>query len=331
MSGLRVVVHTAEDCEVAAQAPVVTCRCVSWHRGVRPALLRRVAIATSYIGRTLPHLVSNVASHDVAHFQGWYKGVLSWATLAMLHRRCARTVLSPHNTFSRGGGRLDARILRHTVRSVDAVVAYSGADAGVVTRWGAKRSVVAPLVLPMPVDAELVREWHARWGGDAGRRVALFAGQVRPDKRLDLAIEAARSWGPECMLAVVGEDKGDADRCRALADRHGVQVHWSVGYVSLPEFASAVAAADVVLCPYDRASQSGVLALATQLGVPTVVRDVGGLGEAGTAVVQGGDPAHLAAAVDRILHAPRPARLGDRLGTVIGPMLSAYGLDRHSG
>jgi hypothetical protein len=46
--------------------------------------------------------------------------------------------------------------------------------------------------------------------------VVLFAGQIRPDKRLELAIEASAQPGREHLLAGVGEDR-DLERPRELA------------------------------------------------------------------------------------------------------------------
>jgi glycosyltransferase involved in cell wall biosynthesis len=84
---------------------------------------------------------------------------------------------------------------------------------------------------------------------------------------------------------------------RALASELGVRAYWHVGYQPLSAFVAAVAAADVVLCPYERASQSGILAVAAATGTPTVATDVGGLSELADAVAAPGDVASLASAV----------------------------------
>ena len=73
-----------------------------------------------------------------------------------------------------------------------------------------------------PLAGALVGEWTP---------VVLFAGQIRPDKRLDLAIEACALIESEHRLAVVGEDKGDLERCRELAAALGVPVSWTTEYV----------------------------------------------------------------------------------------------------
>jgi len=78
----------------------------------------------------------------------------------------------------------------------------------------------------------------------------------------------------------------------------------------LQDFTAALAAADVVVAPHERASQSGVLAVAGQLGVATVAARVGGLGELAQRTFISGDVADLSRAIDAQLAAqtdpPRP-------------------------
>jgi glycosyltransferase involved in cell wall biosynthesis len=83
-----------------------------------------------------------------------------------------------------------------------------------------------------------------------------------------------------------------------------------VGYVPLDAFAAAVAAADAVVVPSERASQSGVLALARRLGVPTVAADVGGLSELASRTFVAGDVADLNRALEAELGTAGPAAAG---------------------
>jgi glycosyltransferase involved in cell wall biosynthesis len=181
-----------------------------------------------------------------------------------------------------------------------AVVVFSVHDAERVER-GRGNAVVSPLAQhTRAVDPDAVSRWRERW--DAGDRpVLLFAGQIRHDKRLDLAIAASAQLGRDHVLAVVGEDKGDVGRCRRLAGELGVEVSWTVAYLPLDDFVAALAAADVVVCPYDRASQSGVLAVTRKVGTRSVASAVGGLSELATATTPPGDAAGLARAVNRAL------------------------------
>ena len=319
-SGVHMTLHTAKDAELAATAPVEMCRCMDWLRDARRA--RRTRVAARFLAVTVPHLLRR---RGVLHIQGPFKPGLLTVALGGGRLRRRRVVFSPHNTFSRRGGAVDRRLVQLCTRLAHATIVFSNADAATVARWGA-RPVVSPLLQLMPaIERAQVDAWHDRW---ATAPVVLFAGQVRPDKRLDVVIEASRLWTRPRRLAVVGKDVGDAERCRRLAARVGADPAWSLGYFGLDDFAAALIAADVVVCPYSRASQSGILALAAQLGVPSIASDVGGLRELATAVVpRDVDAAGLARAVDALLATP-PTRNGrDPVDTTLAAHRQAYGLE----
>jgi glycosyltransferase involved in cell wall biosynthesis len=324
-AGVPVVLHTATDVELEPAAGVRVCRCFRWWRDVRPRVLRPPLIALTYVLGTLPHLARRVRRGDIYHFQGEFKSVLT--TLGLILQRALsrrRVVQSRHNTFSRYGGRLDESLMRLDARLCDSVIVFSAADERRVRAWGGhpERSPLAQYVPSVPeADAE---EWRRRWSGAS--RVLLFAGQVREDKRLDLLIEAAARLDRPAVVAVVGEDLGAAEPCRALAQRVGVDVRWSLGYAPLESFAAAMRACDVVVCPYDRASQSGVLAVARNVGAVTVATDVGGLRELATVTVSAGNPDALACGIERALTGEVPAE-PPLAELVAAAHLRAYGME----
>ena len=260
------------------------------------------------------------------HLQGIAAGgALNLLTLGLQRLGNRRVVYSPHDTFSRRG-RLDGALLGLALRVPDAVIVHSDAD---VARLRA-RGIAAhhsPLVQIVPQPSEAARtRWRREWGASADTPVVLFAGCIRPEKRLDLLIESARSWPPERRLAVVGEDRGAWERCASLAERHGVEMAARVEFVSLDEFVAAIAAANVLVMPHERASQSGVLALACHLGTPTVAAGVGGLGELSSRTFPPGDVRALTRAIDDQLAAGGGAQppLDEELA--VDTHLRAYGI-----
>ncbi len=321
--GERVTLHTATDAELEPGGEVDLCRCVRWHRD-DATRLRGPRIALDWLGRTLPHLARAVGRGEVFHFEGEFKAVLT-SPLLLVERALPgrRVVQSLHNTFARSDSPVDDALIRAGIRLTDAVVVFSRYDADQVERLGG-RAVVSPLAqYTPPVGPGAVAGWRERWG--TGRAVLLFAGQIRPDKRLDLAIRASAELDRDHVLAVVGEDKGDAERCRRLADELGVDVSWTVDYVPLDDFVAALAAADVVVCPYDRASQSGVLAVTRKVGTRSVASAVGGLAELATATAPPGDAVALARAVQEALDAP--AEQDDMDAGVVRAHFRAYGFE----
>lgn len=289
-TGGSVVLHTARDREIDPAHPVVTCLCVDWLRGVSVGPIRSALAGARYL-LTVAHLALRMRHGDVLHFQGGYKLPLTYLTLIVGRLRSVRIVFSPHNTFRRTGE--SSRMLDRCSATADATVVYAGTDAAVIESVGG-RPVLAPLVMPAPaVDAAVVTTWRDRWAAGPGQSVVLFAGQIRQDKRLDLLIQAVAGRS-DLVLAVVGEDVGAEPAARRLAEELDVSVRWHVGYVDLPEFVASIAAADVVACPYDRASQSAVLSMARSLGTATVASRVGGLPALADVVVDPGDAQALA-------------------------------------
>ena len=316
-SGVHVVLHTARDAELVPGAGVEVCRCMDWLRDAghgRPA-----RVAARFLAVTVPHLLRG---HGVLHVQGPFKASLLAALLAGARLRGRRVVFSPHNTFSRRGGALDARLVRLCARLAHATIVFSDADARTVAGWGAT-PFVSPLLQHLPpVDPARVAAWRVELGTRAGR--ALRGSDpprqaARRGHRGQPAVDAARPAG----------DRRQGPRRRAALPRagrsRGRRPGMGRGLLRAGRFAAAVAAADVVVCPYSRASQSGVLAVAGQLGVPTVASDVGGLRELATAVVpRDVDAAGLARSVDELLATPAARAAQDPVAATVEAHRRAY-------
>jgi glycosyltransferase involved in cell wall biosynthesis len=136
----------------------------------------------------------------------------------------------------------------------------------------------------------------------------LFFGRILPYKGLPVladAVERLAARGAAPRLSVVGEgDPGDAGR-RLAALGAELDVRW----VPHGEVGDALARHDVLVLPYVEASQSGVVGAALGAGLPVIASRVGGLAEQVDHEVSGllvppGDPAALAAAMDRISRDP---------------------------
>ena len=138
-------------------------------------------------------------------------------------------------------------------------------------------------------------------------KVLLFFGLVRKYKGLKYLIEAA----PECVknldgvkICIVGDFGGAKEEYMSLIEVSGVKEHFVIrdGYVPDNEVEPYFAAADLCICPYISATQSGIVQIAFGFGLPVVATDVGGLREAVTDrstgyIVPPEDPGALAKAI----------------------------------
>jgi glycosyltransferase involved in cell wall biosynthesis len=207
-------------------------------------------------------------------------------------------VYSPHDLFSRRGA-VDGALLGLALRVPNAVIAHSHADERRLRAALTRDVYFSPLIQLVPRTSDGQRQnWRREWQVNGADKVVLFAGFIRPEKRLDILVESARGWPPGRQLAVVGPDRGGWRRCSQLADQHDIDIAARLEFVDLRDFAAAIAAADVVVVPSERASQSGVLALARQLRTPTVAADVGGMVELASRTFAAGDVDDLSRAID---------------------------------
>ncbi|MFE9691459.1 glycosyltransferase family 4 protein [Micromonospora sp. NPDC005806] len=313
--GVEVVVHTADDCD-EAPASVALCRCITWHRASPNRVVRQARTSARYLLRTLPHLRRVIGPEDIVHIQGMF--ALTPELVSVARRRNATVVTSPHNTFVRSNAPGGDRALRSALHDSDRVLVYSDADRQSLLARGVANVVRVPLVQwTPPVKPALVDRWRTELKPDGGK-LALLPGQVRADKNPELFVQAMAQL-PDWRGAVVGDDLGPGRQVDALIEQTGAAVTTAYRYLDVDEFTALVATADVVVAPYEVASQSGVLAVAARLGVPTAVAPCGGLGELATAVAQdtsvaalrdaivaahqlGAEPVGTADAANRFLH-----------------------------
>lgn len=273
----RVVLHTSRDAEGYPDIPGFEYhRCMRWQRS-GPRSLRRLVTALWVLFVLLPHLL----------FASWYRAA-DWEVQGQFGRGLyiffvliprlthRRTWFAPHNSFQRYGGHWEAPVLRLATSTADTTVVYVPSEAA---RFPAARAIELRALwqyAPKP-DNKLLEAWQRRLSKDTP--VVLFAGQLRTDKNPLLLVDAVNRLEFPITLLFAGQDKGAADLIHKayLHPRHRLVLEDR--YLELQELVAAMQIADVVVCPYQVASQSGVVALAAQLGRPVIVSSAGGLAE----------------------------------------------------
>lgn len=319
-SGCSVTLHTARDCEHQPDEGVNLCACVVWGRS-GPRWWRRLKTLTSLVARTAPHIGRLARKADVLHVHGATPLNLLFTVPAK--GRWGTFVFSPHNTFDRHGSKLSAKALMVSARVSDRVVVYSTRDAERIAKWEAE-VVVMPLVqFVVNAPSNDVTLWRRRLHALEGEKLVALVGQVRKDKNPSLFVEAM-SYLPGVKGAIVGEDHGAMKAAARRNQELDAGVVLIDEYLSMSDFSALVSAADCIVAPYSVASQSGVLAVARQMGVATVSSAEGGLSEMADVTVSDLTAQALAAGIDRALAlSPRAPTSDD--GTAY---LHLYSLDR---
>lgn len=287
----------------------------------RPASWRRVAERIAAFG---PDLVL------VQWWHPWFAVPTAALLQAAAARLCGRgrLALVCHNVLPHRRVPLQVALARHALARCGRAIVHAGAEA---QRLLALRpalpvhTMALPVILPppaAPIDRDAARARlglgsapDGRSGGRSGGRTGggpwlLFFGLVREYKGLeDLLVAMAQPCCREVNLLVLGEFYAPIARYRRLVARLGLRerVHLRNRYVPSAEVPAAFAAADAVVLPYRRATQSAVVPLAARARRPVVVTDTGGLAEAAAGigkVVPPRDPAALAQAVAEVLRGP---------------------------
>ncbi|MDR7468305.1 MAG: glycosyltransferase family 4 protein [Armatimonadota bacterium] len=154
-------------------------------------------------------------------------------------------------------------------------------------------------------------------------RVVLFFGHIEWRKGLERLIEAFAILAGQddaLRLVVAGTANEDFTPYERLIDQLGIRerVLIDLRWIPYEEMQKYFNAASVVVLPYRRISQSGVIQLAYAYSRPLVVTDVGGISEVvredGTGIVTASEePEAIAAAVEELLADPeRAAQMGRR-------------------
>lgn len=251
---------------------------------------------------------------DVRHFQ--------WLPIESLDRLLLPPqrprLLTLHNVLRRGDARLGGAA-RRLAAAMDALVVHTE-DGARRLRAELGEHPARVHVIPHGAFDYLTRQPDERQLpaelAQVEGPVVLCFGTVRPYKGIDVLLEAFRHVeGAE--LWVVGMPlHTPMEPLHELASRVPSRVRFVTRYVTDPEIPAFFRRADVVVLPYRRIDQSGVLYCALAFGKPLVLSAVGGFVEVaerhGAArLVPPGDPLALGDALSELLADPEArARLG---------------------
>jgi len=304
--GARVRLQTSRFAYGQVPAPAGYERCERFYRRAGGAAGSRRRFAAK-IAQHVPDMLAYrraAAEADVVHFQWLTVQPLDVALLP----RGRPVVLTAHDVLPREPrpGQLAAQ--RRLYERVDAVVVHSehgrarlcdtlGIDPAkvhVIAHGAFEHLTRVPGARPLPEELAAVR-----------KPVVLCFGLLRPYKGIDVLLAAWAALRPEAELWIVGRARMDVSALRAGAPQ---SVRWIERFVGDDELGAYFERADLVVLPYREIDQSGVLATALAFGAPLLLSAVGGFSEVAAqgaaALVVPGDPAALAAELERLLAAP---------------------------
>jgi D-inositol-3-phosphate glycosyltransferase len=281
----------------------------------RAPLLRRATRVLSYYAKLVCYAARTEAR--LLHILWFNKFEWFDNTVLILYYRALgkRVVYTAHNVNTRErdgkGGVVTRWSLRFLYRNVDHILVHTAVmKARLATEYSVPTGhiTVIPFGLNMvtPNSGVTSAQAKARLRLQSGEKILLFFGNIAPYKGLDTLLQALQSLH-ECRLIIAGRIKECMEYWGMLErriDEYGLsdRVLKRLEYIPEDEVEFYFKAADVLIAPYRRIDQSGVVFLSHGFGLPVIVSDAGSLAEAVQEGITGyvfrtGDAADLASRV----------------------------------
>jgi glycosyltransferase involved in cell wall biosynthesis len=296
-AGVSVTLYTSDKAFFDNTPPYKVQHCYRNVYGSDPAWLRGVRYLRASFRAMLGARRSGAR---VAHLHFFHVGPLEFFNVLLARLLGLGVVATAHDVRPFAAGlsapwiaklayRLADRVIAHSEtarKELLKVLSVSQAKVGMIPHGNYLRSINR-----VPTREEA----RSRLGLNRNAKVLLFFGQIKEVKGLDILLRAMPEVvgdHEDALLLVAGKVwKDDWEKYRGLAkalEATGNCVS-RVSYIPEPEVPDYYAAADVVVLPYRRIYQSGVLLLAMSYGKPVVVSDIEGM----TEVVEDGVNGHV--------------------------------------
>ena len=226
----------------------------------------------------------------IAHFHFFHVGPLELFNVVVAKLLGLRVVITAHDVQSFVERLSVPWMVKAAYRLSDRVIAQSKISKRELTAvLGVPETKIATiphgnylrLVAGMPARESA----KAELGLPGEARVLLFFGQIKEVKGLDVLLQAMPRLvreHPDTVLLIAGKVwKDDFGRYQRQIDSLGISenVRLDLRFIPDHEVANFYAAADIVVLPYRRIYQSGVLLMAMSYGKPVVVSDIEGMTE----------------------------------------------------
>ena len=265
---------------------------------------------------------------DLIIFQWWhpYFAPCYWSVAKLLKKY--RKLFVCHNVFPHERFPFDRLLAKMVLRQGDSFIVQSGKDGEdlkTILPDAVYEQTVHPTYNAFKFEEMSKEEGRRRLNIAPDRKLLLFFGFVREYKGLKYILEAMPRIAEKqknISLLIVGdfgsqENKGFYEK---IIEKNGINDYVEIydGYIPDKEIEKFFAACDLVVLPYESATQSGIVQIAYGFEKPVVVTNVGGLpdvvndGRTGY-IVEPGNPKALAEAVNRYFDEQKEAEFEENV------------------
>lgn len=224
---------------------------------------------------------------DLVILQWWhpYFAPCYWSIGSLLGK--CKVLFICHNVFPHERFPLDRFLTKMVMAKGDYYIVHSKQDEEDLKtiRKNAKyKRTVLPTFNAFKIQNLDKTEGRRQLGIAEEEKVLLFFGFVRGYKGLKHLIRAMQrivNNVEQVKLLIVGDFAGDKEEYLKLIEEYGVKDYIEIhdGYIPDQEVEKFFAASDVVVLPYESATQSGIVQIAYGFEKPVIATKVGGLPE----------------------------------------------------
>ena len=260
---------------------------------------------------------------EAVHFQWLGERETDYRFIRLLQWLGFKVVYTAHNVLPHNDQSAPTKLFFHKLyRTVDRIIVHAESLKREMLEQFALDAEKIEVVAHGAYDLFCGREGiskaasRERLGIGEDKKVLLFFGILRRNKGLDILLDAFETFSGRMQDAVLlvaggGGRRSPAEYYEKLIRRlrENPRIKFVQQYIPTEEMELYFAAADVVVLPYRKASQSGVLLAAYGFGRAVVVTRTGGLAEAvedgkSGLIVPPEDPAALAGVLQKVLRDP---------------------------
>lgn len=224
---------------------------------------------------------------DLVIFQWWhpYFAPCYRSLLRKLRRGGVKTLFICHNVFPHERFPMDRALTKMVLKKGDFFITHSKTDAAdlrSIRRDAAVCEAVHPTYDAFQFQNLTREEARQKLGLGGQEQVLLFFGFVREYKGLKHLIAALPGIAkrlPKVHLLIVGDFGKDKQEYLELIAQNNAEQFLTIcdGYIPDQEVEQYFAASDLVVLPYESATQSGIVQIAYGFERPVVATNVGGL------------------------------------------------------
>lgn len=249
----------------------------AWKRGLR------------YIASLGKTFVAARKNHEnIAHFHMFHVGALEFLGVLMARLAGLRVVITVHDVEAFRPGFSSEIIMSMTYKLCSIFIVHNEVSK---QELSSKKGVLEKNIRVIPhgsylglVDAPIPRgEAKTSLGVSPEEIVILFFGQIKEVKGLELLIEAVgkiQGKVQNIKLMIAGKVwKDDFSKYQALINQYELSqlVHLDIRYIPDQEISKYYSAADLIVLPYKKIYQSGVLLMAMSFGTLVLASDLPGM------------------------------------------------------